>query len=348
MNYQYLLEKNWLPDFAIRWKIKQLLKQRLNEEDKKSDETNRQQLLVLIEELKHSPVAVETETANEQHYEMPAEFFRHVLGRHMKYSCSFFENGIQDLTAAEKKMLELTYQHAELKNGMEILELGCGWGSLSLFMAEKFPQSRITGVSNSHTQKVYINGQAKQRNISNLEIITADMNHFFTDKKFDRVVSVEMFEHMRNYYELMKRISSWIKDDGKLFVHIFAHKKFAYKFEVKDESDWMSKYFFTGGIMPSSDLLFYFDEHLLNEKSWKVNGIHYAKTSEAWLANMDKNKPAILKIFSAIYGEKNALKWFVYWRVFFMACAELWRFNNGNEWMVCHYLFKKKFVEING
>ena len=168
------------------------------------------------------------------------------------------------------------------------------------------------------------------------------MNSFSADKKFDRVVSVEMFEHMRNYQELMRRISNWLKEHGKLFVHVFTHKEYAYKFEVKDETDWMSKYFFTGGIMPSNDLLFYFNEHLIKEKFWAVNGVHYSKTSEAWLKNMDRNKNEIFSVFEKTYGKKNALKWFVYWRIFFMACAELWGFNNGNEWMVCHYLFKKK------
>ncbi len=338
----YLLEKNLIPDFLIRWKIRKLLSQRLNDEDKGSDEANKKNLLALIEELKNSPVAIETKSANEQHYEIPTEFYKLVLGKHLKYSSCYYEEGVVDLNIAEHNMLELTCERAELKDGQEILELGCGWGSLSLFMAEKFPNSKITGISNSKTQKIYIDEQARRRNISNLTIITADMNLFSTEKKFDRVVSVEMFEHMRNYFELIKRISNWLKDDGKLFVHIFTHKKFSYKFEVKDETDWMSNYFFTGGIMPSNDLLFYFDEYLKKENFWVVNGTHYQKTSEAWLLNMNKHKESILKIFSETYRKENALKWFVYWRIFFMACAELWGFNNGNEWMVCHYLFHKK------
>lgn len=342
MNYEYFLEKNLIPDFLIRRKIRELLRLRLREENKGSDEANKKHLLSLIDELKNSPIAIETKSANEQHYEVPTDFFKLVLGKHLKYSGGYFQNGTTELSVAEKDMLELTCERAEIKDGQEILELGCGWGSLSLFIAEKFPKSNITSVSNSRTQKIFINNEAKKRNITNLTIITADINSFSTDKKFDRVVSVEMFEHMRNYYELMKRISSSLKDDGKLFVHIFTHNKYTYRFEVKDESDWMSKYFFTGGIMPSNDLLFYFDEHLVKENFWIVNGMHYSKTSEAWLKNMDLYKNEIISIFGKTYREENALKWFVYWRIFFMACAELWGFNKGNEWMVCHYLFVKK------
>ena len=342
MKYDFFLEKNLIPDFLIRIKIRQLLQERLRDENKGSEEENKKHLLNLVEELIISPIAVETKSANEQHYEVPTEFYKLVLGKHLKYSSCFYKEGVTDLDIAERDMLELTCERAELKNGMDILELGCGWGSLSLFMAEKFPNSNITAVSNSKTQKIFIDGETKKRNISNLTIITADMNSFSIEKKFDRVVSIEMFEHMRNYKELMMRISSWLKENGKLFVHIFTHKTFAYKFEEKDESDWMSKYFFTGGIMPSNDLLFYFNEHLIKEYFWIANGIHYSKTSEAWLKNMDENKNEIISIFEKPYGKENAMKWFVYWRIFFMSCAELWGFNNGNEWMVCHYLFKKK------
>ncbi len=342
MWYDPLLEKNLVPDLLIRWKIRQLLRDRLKEEDKGSEAANKKHLLELVEELKSSPVAIETRSANEQHYEVPTEFFKLVMGRHMKYSSCYFQNGTTELSKAEETMLGITCDRAELKDGQDVLELGCGWGSLSLYMSARYPKSNFTVVSNSRTQKIYIDTQARQRNIPNLTVITADMNSFFIDKKFDRVVSVEMFEHMRNYRELMKRISGWLKPDGKLFVHIFTHKKFAYKFEVRDESDWMSKYFFTGGIMPSNDLLFYFDDHLVKENFWEVNGTHYQKTSEDWLSNMDRNKEHILPILAGTYGKDQALKWFVYWRLFFMACAELWGFNNGTEWMVCHYLFKKQ------
>ena len=342
MKYHSFLEKGLIPDFLIRVGIRRLLRERLKEEKNENPTAQKKHLLSLIEELKNSPIAIETRSANEQHYEVPTEFYQLCLGKHLKYSSCFYKEGVTDLNSAERDMLELTCERAELKDGMDILELGCGWGSLSLFMAEKFPNSTITSLSNSRTQKIFIDGEAKKRGITNLTIITADMNAFSTDKKFDRIVSVEMFEHMRNYRELMKRISSWLKEEGRLFVHIFTHKEYAYKFEVKNASDWMSKYFFTGGIMPSNDLLFHFNEHLTKEKFWIVNGIHYSKTAEAWLKNMHRNKEKVIRIFERSYGKENALKWFVYWRVFYMACAELWGFNKGNEWMVCHYLFEKR------
>ena len=345
MNYDFFLEKNLVPGFLMRIGIRKLLRQRLQEENKGNAEANKKHLLTLIEELKNSPIAIETKSANKQHYEIPTEFYQLCLGKHLKYSSCFYKEGVSDLNIAERDMLELTCERAELKDGQDILELGCGWGSLSLFMAEKFPKSNVTSVSNSRTQKIYIDGEVKKRNITNLTVITADMNSFSIEKKFDRIASVEMFEHMRNYRELMKRISCWMKDDGKLFVHIFTHKEFAYKFEVNDDTDqagWMSNHFFTGGIIPSNDLLFYFNEHLIKENFWIVNGMHYAKTSEAWLKNMDSNKNKITSIFENTYGKINALKWFAYWRIFFMACAELWGFDNGYEWMVCHYLFKKR------
>ena len=214
-------------------------------------------------------------------------------------------------------------------------------GSLSLFMAEKFPNSKITSVSNSHSQKLYIDGQAQERGIKNLTIITADMNVFHLDEKFDRVVSVEMFEHMRNYKLLMRKVYDHLVPDGKLFVHIFTHKEYAYKFEVLDETDWMSKYFFTGGIMPSDHLLFYFNDDMRVGNHWLVSGTHYSKTSEAWLSGMDKHKAEIMPIMKKVYGETEAVRWWVYWRIFFMACAELWGYDDGKEWMVSHYLFQK-------
>ncbi|HEX4372893.1 MAG TPA: class I SAM-dependent methyltransferase [Puia sp.] len=342
MWYNSLLEKNKIPDVLIRMGIRKLLKQRLRDEKRSSTELQQQHLMQLIEELKNSPIAVNTIDANEQHYEVPTEFYQYCLGKRLKYSSGYWKNGVTDIDSSEKDMLQLTCEKAELKNGQDVLELGCGWGSLSLFMAEQFPQSNFTVVSNSRTQKIYIDEQAKQRNILNLTVVTADMNTFTIDKKFDRVVSVEMFEHMRNYEKLMKKISSILKANGKLFVHIFTHKEYTYKFEVKDETDWMSKYFFTGGIMPGDNLLFYFDDEIPVEKHWHVSGIHYSKTSEAWLKNMDAHKKEIMPLFAKTYGEKNAMKWWIYWRIFFMACAELWKYNNGDEWMVSHYLFTKK------
>ena len=342
MWYDSLLEKNKVPDFALRLGIRKLLKERLHQEKKETVELQQAHLMKLIAELKESPIAINTAEANEQHYEVPTAFYKFCLGSNLKYSSGYWNEGVLDIDTSENDMLEITCSRAELTDGQDILELGCGWGSLSLYMAKKYPQSSITAVSNSKTQKIYIDEQAQLRGIKNLTIITVNINDFTIEKKFDRVVSVEMFEHMRNYQKLMHKIADCLKINGKLFVHIFTHKDFAYKFEVLDETDWMSKYFFTGGIMPCDDLLLYFNEHLSIEKHWHVSGLHYSKTSESWLQNMDKNKSQIMPLFESTYGKDQAVKWWVYWRLFFMACAELWGYNNGEEWIVSHYLFTKK------
>ena len=342
MWYDSLVEKNKIPDFLIRANIRKLLTQRLQDENKGGTTAQQAHFMKLIEELKNSEIAIHTKDANEQHYEVPTQFYQYCLGKHLKYSSGYWKEGVTDLNTSELDMLEITCTRAELANGQEVLELGCGWGSLSLYMAAKFPGSNFTVVSNSSTQKVYIDEQAERRVISNLTVITADVNVFQLNQTFDRVVSVEMFEHVRNYKKLMEKIAAFLKPTGKLFVHIFTHKEYAYKFEVLDETDWMSKYFFTGGIMPSNHLLLYFNDHVTIEKHWHVNGMHYSKTARAWLRNMDQHKEEIIPLFEQTYGKENAVKWWVYWRIFYMACEELWGYNNGNEWMVNHYLFTKK------
>lgn len=341
MWYEKLIEQDKVPDFLLRKGIQKLLRQRLVDENKGGVEAQQAHLMELIAKLKASPIAVNTADANEQHYEVPTQFYQYCLGKNLKYSSGYWKPGVTDINQSEEDMLALSCERADLKNGQQVLELGCGWGSLSLYMSAKFPKSTFKVVSNSKTQKIYIDEQAKQRGIKNLEVITADINAFTIEDKFDRVVSVEMFEHMRNYQLLMAKVASFLKPDGKLWIHIFTHKEYAYLFEVIDDTDWMSKYFFTGGIMPSDDLLFYFNDDLVVENHWQVNGTHYAKTSEAWLANMDAHKNEIMLLFEQTYGKDQAVKWWVYWRLFYMACAELWNFNNGNEWLVSHYLFHK-------
>ena len=337
-----LVQKNVLPDSLIRFGIRRLLRQRLREERKPTTELQQQHFIDFVRVLRKSPIAVHTRDANAQHYEVPTEFFQLVLGKHMKYSCGYWKDGVNALDQSEEDMLKLTCERAELRDGMRILELGCGWGSLTLFMAERYPRATITGVSNSKTQKQYIDEQARLRKLRNVRIVTADMNTFTTREKFDRVVSVEMFEHMRNYEKLLGKISLFLRPAGKLFVHIFTHREFAYPFEVKDDSDWMSKYFFTGGIMPSDHLLLYFAHDFVIDQHWRVSGVHYARTSEAWLHRMDENKSRIVPILERTYGAGEANKWWVYWRVFFMACAELWGYCRGNEWFVSHYLFQRR------
>lgn len=344
-----LLERDLVPEWLIRLAIRHLLKVRLAEQGAGGAIAAQERLSALVDELRQSPVAIEAEAANAQHYELPAEFFTLVLGSHAKYSCCHYPLDSQApaepgaLDAAEERMLALTCSRARLKNGERILELGCGWGSLSLWMAAAYPDSTITAVSNSHGQRAHIEARATERGLSNLTVITADVNEleFDADTRFDRVVSVEMFEHMRNYEALLARIAGWLEAGGTLFVHIFSHREYAYPFEVKDSSDWMAKYFFTGGIMPSDHLLYYFQRDLTIDSHWRVDGRHYQRTCEAWLANMARNKAQILPILEATYGRDQQRRWWVYWRLFFMACAELFGYRGGQEWLVSHYLFTR-------
>ena len=330
-----LTEKGLLPDFLIRWGIRRLLRRRL-EEIGGGDPAAR--LEAFAASMREGPVAPVPEKANEQHYEVPAAFFEHVLGPRLKYSCLFYPEGVESIEDAELASLGLTVDRADLRDGMDILELGCGWGSLSLFMAERFPNSRVTAVSNSASQREFIQARAGERGLGNLTVITADMNDFAPEGTFDRVVSVEMFEHMRNYEELLRRISGWLRPGAKLFVHVFCHRDRAYEFRTEGESDWMGRYFFTGGIMPTPDLFRRFDRHLAVERQWTIDGTHYARTSEAWLDRMDAAKDDLLPVLAGTYGEGEAARWFQRWRVFFLSCAELFGFAGGSEWFVCHTL----------
>lgn len=337
-----LAESGLLPDQLVRYGIRQICRRRLAQEKKASTVDRRNALRSFLEEMRQSPVAVTPELTKRQHYELPPDFFQLVLGKRMKYSCCLYESGSETLDEAEDQMLALTCRRAEIQDGMHILELGCGWGSLSLWLARNYWDVRITAVSNSASQGRYIKAQCKKFGLHNIEVITADMNTFRPGKTYDRILSVEMFEHMRNWHELLKRIASWLVDDGKFFIHIFSHKHHFYLYEQKDEFDWMARYFFTAGLMPSDDMLLYCQEHLILQDHWQVNGLHYQKTANQWLANLDANRDDILQILEQTYGATEAALWLQRWRLFFMACAELWGFQQGEEWLVSHYLFKKR------
>ncbi|MCB1324156.1 MAG: class I SAM-dependent methyltransferase [Spirochaetales bacterium] len=335
-----LLERGLLPDFLIRLGIRSLLRVRLRQERQPTLEQEEERNQALFAKLRQSAIAVHTQDANDQHYELPPEFFELVLGKNRKYSSAYYE-GAQSLDAAEDHMLRLTAGRADLKDGQQILELGCGWGSLTIFMARSFPRARITAVSNSAPQRIYIEQKLAEQGLQNVRVITADMNEFAAPGRYDRVVSVEMFEHMRNYELLFGRIAEWLKPGGKLFVHIFTHADRAYLFEDQGESDWMARYFFTGGIMPSKHLLLEFCYPLKSERIWTVDGTHYQRTSEDWLRNMDRHRDQIMQIFVKTYGPEQARRWWNYWRVFFMSVAELFGYAGGREWQVNHYLFSK-------
>ncbi|KAJ4844328.1 hypothetical protein Tsubulata_050484 [Turnera subulata] len=336
------LERNLLPDAVVRRLTRLLLASRLRSGCKPSSELQLLDLLQFVHSLKEMPIAIQTDTAKAQHYELPTSFFKLVLGKNMKYSCCYFPNESSSLEDAEKAMLELYCERAKLKDGHTVLDVGCGWGSFSLFIAQKYANCKITGICNSTTQKAYIEEQCRDLQLHNLEIIVADISTFEMEASYDRIFSIEMFEHMKNYGQLLNKISKWMKQDTLLFVHYFCHKAFAYHFEDINEDDWITRYFFTGGTMPSANLLLYFQDDVSIVNHWLVNGKHYSKTSEEWLKRMDKNLASIKPIMESTYGKDQSLKWTVYWRTFFIAVAELFGYNNGDEWMVAHFLFRKK------
>jgi cyclopropane-fatty-acyl-phospholipid synthase len=336
-----MAERGLVPDSLIRMGIRRMCAERLREERAGGPSAQAARHAQRIKALRTSPVAIETDTVNTQHYELPSEFFRHCLGPHMKYSSCWFPRGNETLAEAEEAMLALYCERAELANGQHILELGCGWGSLTLWMAERYPSARITAVSYSMGQRHIIEAECRKRNIANVNIVTCDVNVLdLPAGQFDRCVSIEMFEHMRNYHTLMHRIAGWLAPGGKLFVHIFAHHSLLYPFETEGADNWMGRHFFTGGLMPSIDTLLHFQEQLRIEHRWLIDGTHYQRSANLWLQRQDAQHDVLMPVLRDAYGEYASL-WFQRWRMFWMACAELFGYDNGREWMVAHYRFAR-------
>lgn len=334
-----LTERGVLPDPLVRTGIRRLLQQRLDEIRAGDPEAAAAQAEAFVAAMRQAPVAPLAHKANEQHYEVPADFFAQVLGGRRKYSACWWPVGVATLDQAEEAALAATCERAGLQDGQRILELGCGWGSLTLWMAERYPRARITAVSNSHSQRAHIEAQAARRGFGNVEVVTCDVTGFAPRERFDRIVSVEMFEHLRNWPEMFRRVADWLAPQGRFFLHVFVHRGVPYAFEERDASDWMTRHFFAGGMMPSDDLAPRLQDDLRLVSRWRWDGTHYARTAQAWLANMDARRAQVWPVLERTYGPEAAGLWWMRWRLFFLACAELFGHAGGNEWWVAHYLF---------
>ncbi len=335
-----VLSARLLPDAVLRRIIRTRVKGVQRGYDRLGDQQQLERELALLGEFESGPLTVHADEANEQHYEVPADFFRWVLGPRLKYSCCYWPDGVTSLAHAEEAMLRLTAERAGLADGQNILDLGCGWGSLALWIAQHYPRSRVVAVSNSHSQRQFIERRAEAAGLTNLEVLTAEVGEFDPAKRFDRIVSVEMLEHVRNHKVLMERLATWLKPEGCLFVHVFCHRRHLYAFDVGD-GGWMSRYFFTGGVMPSWDYLPRYQEQLSLIQSWQVDGRHYAATLCSWAENLEHERDRVLPLLENVYGPERARLWYVRWRIFFMACEETFALDSGQAYFVAHYLFSK-------
>jgi cyclopropane-fatty-acyl-phospholipid synthase len=332
-----LAERGWLPDRLLRAGIRRLVRERLSDERGRAAGDPSRSEAEFAADLARGPIALHADKANEQHYEVPAQFFARVLGPRWKYSCSEFPSRDASLAQAELHALEQACERAEIGDGMRVLDLGCGWGSLSLFIAERHPNARIVSVSNSKTQADHIVGECVRRGLKGVEVVTANVAEFEPEGRFDRIVSIEMFEHLRNWDEMLARVERWLEPAGKLFVHVFCHRELAYAYEARDSGDWMARHFFSGGIMPSAGLLRRFDRSLCVESEWRIPGTHYARTAEAWLANLDRERDTALRSLRSGDVDGAAARALGRWRLFFLAVAELFATSGGAEWMVAQY-----------
>ena len=336
-----MAEAGVFPDPALRWGTRQLLRRRLRQSVWGDAAERSAEDAALRERLASGPIAVSANAANEQHYEVPAAFFEQVLGPRLKYSCCLWDPTAHGLEDAEDAMLALTASRARIEDGMRILDLGCGWGSFALWVAERFPRASVLAVSNSRLQRELIETRAAERGLSNVEVRTVDVNELEAPREFDRVVSIEMMEHVRNHPALFERIARWLAPGGSAFAHIFCHRSHAYTYEVHDASDWMAKHFFTGGMMPSESLFSHYQDHLVLKEQWRVSGTHYAETCNAWLERLDQRQDEVRGVLEAGYGEQ-ADRWLHRWRLFFIACAELFAYQGGQEWFVSHYRWEAR------
>lgn len=341
MNMNWLIEADYLPHWVTRFGVRRIFLSGLDRQYEKGVERHNTQKRALIRKFKRSPIAHHVDDANLQHYEVPTEFFLEVLGRRMKYSCCYWPTGVFTLDESEDAMLRLTCERARIKDGMRVLDLGCGWGSLTLWIAEHFPNCEVLAISNSRTQGDYIRGQASQRGMNNVRTQTADVAELDLEKRFDRVLSIEMFEHMKNYEVLMAKIASWLAKEGMLFVHHFSHRRFVYEFDASNPDDWMGRTFFAGGTMPSNDLLLYFQRDLSLVSHWVLSGIHYANTLRAWWDRMHEKREQIERLLQESYGADLAQERYRAWELFFLISEETWKLRNGQEYLVTHMLFEK-------
>ena len=340
--YIQLAHLNIFPNWFLRLAIRAGLRASLYSSSRRAFDVQESHRRALIAKLKSSPIAIQTDKPNIQHYEVPSDFFQLVLGKWLKYSCCYWPPGVHSLDDAEEAMLKLTCQRADIRDGMCVLDLGCGWGAFSLWAARAYPNARVTAVSNSRTQKEFIDARCREMDIHNIKTITADVSSLDLAGPFNRIVSIEMFEHMKNYEALLKKISALLADDGKLFVHIFSNTQRAHEFDASDPKNWIARTFFTGGLMPSDDLLAHFQRDLVLEDHWRISGLHYTRTLNAWFRRMRRQKKAILPILAETYGQANQTRWWVNWKLFFLGCAETWRLRGGREYIVSHYLFSRR------